>query len=299
MSGNFLPNLFVPGAAKSGTTSLYALLDKYPTVCMSIPKEPFFFEAEYEKGLAFYQKKYFSHWNNEKYIGDARHRNLYLPFIPERIHQVNPDAKFIIILRQPADRAFAHWWHWYSREMETLSFEEAILADLERINSKKGHYFNNDPASYSRELDTYGKTTERTYVDSGFYDEQIKRILVFFPMNQIKVILLEELYQNIEAVAGEISAFLDTDMPPKEKLHASVSNPHAIFLPKEKISLIKKTGLGKLIPRQLKQKLLHTASRKFHTHSKDEKSIKLLRNIYRPHIDELEKLIKKDLRNWK
>lgn len=64
-------------------------------------------------------------------MGESRHRNLYLPYVPVRIHNFNPEAKLVAVLRNPAERAASHWWHWRSRGLEQLgpwaSFEAGAL----------------------------------------------------------------------------------------------------------------------------------------------------------------------------
>src|SRR5204862_1223537 len=110
-----LPSFFVVGAAKSGTTSLHVYLDQHPDIFMSKPKEPFFFEAEYDRGPEYYYRRYFGGWNGQREVGESRHRNLYFPYIPARIHSYNPNARIIAVLRNPAERAISHWWHWYAR----------------------------------------------------------------------------------------------------------------------------------------------------------------------------------------
>lgn len=133
-------NLFVLGAAKCGTTTLHHYLNQHPSILMAHPKEPLFFEAEYECGNDFYHEKYFATWDGQPIQGEARHRNLYLPFVVPRIKAYAPDdAKFLVILRNPVDRAYSHWWHNYSWGDEKKSFEEAIEDNLERL--EKGHLF--------------------------------------------------------------------------------------------------------------------------------------------------------------
>lgn len=104
-----LPSFFILGAAKCGTTSLHAYLGQHPDVCVSDPKEPFFFEAEFDRGATYYFNRYFSHWAGERIVGEARHRNLYMPYIPERILRFNPRARLIICVRNPTERAISHW----------------------------------------------------------------------------------------------------------------------------------------------------------------------------------------------
>jgi hypothetical protein len=91
-----LPSFFILGAAKCGTTSLHGYFGQHPEICVSEPKEPLYFESEYERGVSYYFNRYFGHWSGEPIVGDARHRNLYLPYVPDRIFRYNPSARLIV-----------------------------------------------------------------------------------------------------------------------------------------------------------------------------------------------------------
>lgn len=126
--------IFILGAAKCGTTTLANWLARSPDIAMSHPKEPVFFEYEYRLGLQHYWDKYFSgSWRGESWVLDARHRNLLLPFIAARIEESVERPYFLITLREPVKRAYAHWWHWRSRGEESLRFEDAIELDRDRL----------------------------------------------------------------------------------------------------------------------------------------------------------------------
>jgi len=205
------PSFFVLGAAKSGTTSLHLYLEQHPAICMSNPKEPFFFEAEYERGPAFYYNKYFGGWKGEAAVGESRHRNLYLPYVPERIHQYNPKAKLITILRNPAERAISHWWHWHSINLEPLSPAAAFQADLDRIEEGKSIVTPEDIRRYVATLGPNAQGEHRTYLDSSYYAEQLERYLRWFSRDQLLVILLDELIANLPDVIRRIFQFLEID----------------------------------------------------------------------------------------
>ena len=97
----FFPKyFFVLGAAKCGTTSLYYYLNQHPDILMSTPKETLFFEKEYHKGVEYFLNKHFPNYKGEAFLGEGRHRNLYLPYVPERIAASYSDAKLIVILRK-------------------------------------------------------------------------------------------------------------------------------------------------------------------------------------------------------
>ena len=128
-------NFFILGAARSGTTSLYQYLARHPDVLMSTPKEPVFFEAEYENGLAYYRDRYFKGWNGEPALGEARPANLLLSYVAPRIRESFPDAKLVAILRNPVDRAYSHWWVKYCDGIEKRAFVAAVEENLARIAS--------------------------------------------------------------------------------------------------------------------------------------------------------------------
>jgi len=207
-------HFFILGAAKAGTTSVHAWLDQHPAVRMSDPKEPFFFEAEFEKGPDFYHARYFHAPETPQWLGDARHRNLYFPYIPARIHALFPDARLIAVLRNPVDRAYAHWWHWYRLGREALSFREAVAADAARIVAGQGVSTPAEIADYARTLDPDGMGPYRTYLDSGYYAEQLERYLALFPREQLLVIWFEELVAEPRRILADTCSFLGIDPVP-------------------------------------------------------------------------------------
>jgi hypothetical protein len=178
---------------------------------MSEPKEPYYFEAEYELGATFYFNRYFRHWSGERIVGESRHRNLYLPFVPERIHSHNPEAKLIAILRNPVERAVSHWWHWYAQEQETLPLSEALQADEVRIRSGLCFQDPAEIATYADTLDPQGKGMYRTYLDSGYYADQLQRYVKRFGRNRLKVILFDDFVRRPREVLAGVLEFLDCD----------------------------------------------------------------------------------------
>jgi hypothetical protein len=227
-SGLSFPSFFLLGAGKAGTTSLHGYLNQHPEICMAEPKEPIYFEAEFSRGPAYYFNRYFSHWAGEPIVGESRTRNLYLPYVPQRLFDYNPNAKLLAILRNPVERAISHWWHWYSRGEESLPLAGAIAADFKRIEA--GYRYETatemDVHQRSLELRSYALSTKhwlarklalspapgqglfRTYVDTGYYYDQLSRYLALFPRDSLKVVLFEDMVRSPEAVVLEICDFL-------------------------------------------------------------------------------------------
>ena len=209
----FKPSFYILGAAKCGTTSLHYYLSQHPDICMSEPKEPHFFEVEYEQGSDFYRDKYFSHYKGECATGDARAANLYVPYVAERIKEISPDAKLIILIRNPIMRAYSHWNHFYTMGIEPLSFENAIAEDFKRIES--GINFEGEEGqklwrSYVNNFDK-GKLIYRTYIDRGYYMKQIERYLKHFAPSQIKIIFFEEFKRIPKAIVADIFKIIGVD----------------------------------------------------------------------------------------
>ena len=206
-----LPSFFILGAAKCGTTSLHGYFGQHPEICVSEPKEPLYFESEYERGSSYYFNRYFSHWSDEPIVGEARHRNLYLPYVPPRIFRYNPSARLIVSIRNPVERAISHWWHWFSRNEEPLSLRPSIQQDWERIQSGA-------PAAHVTSLNEYALSLYpnprgfvRTYLDSGYYHEQILRYLRLFPRERLRVVLFEDLARDPAEVMAGLFEFVGAD----------------------------------------------------------------------------------------
>lgn len=203
------------GAAKSGTTTLAAMLSRHPDICFSDPKEPVFFEAEYDRGVDHYRTKYFKHYQGEPVAGEGRVYNLYLPYVPARIRTTFPEARLIVILRNPVDRAYSHWWHRVTRGNERRSFPAAVEDELSTL--QRGQRFphreteqrwleNFHPnAVSSRAVDL----RQVPYIEMGYYAEQLRRYRALFPPRQLNVLLFEDLRARPEWVAQTLFEFLD------------------------------------------------------------------------------------------
>jgi hypothetical protein len=156
-----MPNFFIVGAAKAGTSSLYQYLRQHSQVYLSYPvKEPNFFAFDGEiikfnglhtqaetlpdslTSLVAYEEL-FKDSMNYPARGEASTLYLYCPGTAERIRSLVPDAKLIVVLRQPADRAYSHYIMMVRSGREWLSFEEALEQERTRIEqswSPTWHY---------------------------------------------------------------------------------------------------------------------------------------------------------------
>lgn len=107
---NYLCNLIIPGAAKSGTSSLHDFLNLHPEIEMSNQKEPHFFSmaTEFQKGPK-HHNSFFSQKNKEKYYGESSTSYLVDKYSIERISEEKITPKVIFLLRHPVDRCISHY----------------------------------------------------------------------------------------------------------------------------------------------------------------------------------------------
>ena len=175
---------------------MHSYLVQHPEICMTREKETHFFcwDATYEMGLRWYGA-HFEHCGGEyiKVIGEATPDYMYLPKVPERIHRDIPGVKLIFVLRNPVDRAYSHYWHEVALGWETVSFEEAVKREKERIGSSPRARFH------------------FSYLDRGRYSEHLKRFLEYIPKTQVSIVLYEELKDDKQRTLGRLFDWLGVD----------------------------------------------------------------------------------------
>jgi hypothetical protein len=142
MTGEATPNLFVVGAAKSGTTSLWKALRAHPQVFMTRMKEPHYFSQVVPSPQwasrfpvvrsASEYRRLFADAKDERYRGEASTSYLWSSAAADRIAQVQPDARIIAVLRDPIERAYSHYWNDVREGLEKQPFEAAVRAELSR-----------------------------------------------------------------------------------------------------------------------------------------------------------------------
>ena len=191
-----LPNLLIPGAGKSGTTSLHGYLANHPDVFMSEWKEPHFFSNPefYEKGLGEYAKL-FADAGDVSIRGESSTTYLQLPHVIERIRASIEACRFIFVLRNPIDRTESHYRWMVSIGLEDRPLREALMSD-----------FNQSPTFNDR----VGGTKFRFYVDESRYATYVRRYLDAFGRADMLVLTNEELLQNRQATLNRCARFLGT-----------------------------------------------------------------------------------------
>src|ERR1700751_3043400 len=185
-------DFILAGAQKSGTTALHYFLSRRPDINMGDQQEIHFFdndanflsEPDYEQ-----LHKHYPPLAASTIAGDCTPSYLYYEPAAERIWKYNPKIKLLILLRNPVDRAFAHWNMQRSKGREPLDFFDAVREEQSRISGA--------PPSEARRF---------AYVDRGFYGQQLERFFKFFPREQMKIVKFEDFTgKQVETLASIFS----------------------------------------------------------------------------------------------
>ncbi len=182
------------GAQKSGTTALYYFLSKHPHIMMGDKEEMHFFDTEeIFSGPVDYEllHKHFPALRLSTIAGECTPIYIYWKPAMERIWKYNPKIKLLIILRNPVDRAFAHWNMQRFKGREPLDFLQAVEEEKSRAREAA-------PLQSRR----------YSYVDRGLYAGQIDRAFQFFPREQVKIIKFEDFRDKNRKTLDEIFRFL-------------------------------------------------------------------------------------------
>jgi hypothetical protein len=205
-----LPDFLIIGAQKGGTTSLYKYLGQHPDFAPALRKEVHFFSGEYERGLAWYRAFFPTRARSERHLratgvrlqtGEATPYYLFHPLAARRVRADIPDARLIVVLRDPVKRAFSHYQHTKSRGQESLSFADALEAEAERLAPAEGR-------AREDESDAWLAHKTFSYMARGCYAAQIEEWLRFFDRSQFLFLKSEDLYAKPEETLDRTREFL-------------------------------------------------------------------------------------------
>jgi len=276
-------NTFIVGAPKAGTTSLHHYLNQHTDVSMSSVKEPNFFSSK-EVETLFYNSKCIDDSNDYHKLfsiekrqvrGEASVSYLYYEHVPKRIYDYNSEAKIIIMLREPIERAFSH----YLMDCR-LGFCSEKLEDII-----------DNPQSYPQYF--------QQYLELGNYYSQIKRYQDIFGKEQLLIIFYDDFKGNTEKVMNRVFSFLEIE---KQEIDFSIKNPflstsNTLISNLYKFKIIRK-GVKAIIPERL---LLLIRSKYFSANSKpmlSRSTEQQLKVFYKSEVVQLEKLLNTDLARW-
>ena len=196
-----LPNFMCLGVTKSGTTSLYDILIQHPEIYISEFKEPHFFDIteNFKNGVQWYSDNYFKKANH-KIIADFTPSYFFDSNAPKRIFEtLGSSMKFVVLLRNPVDRAYSHYWHSKRDVHEDTRFLKALEIEDQRLHKyiKKSDYL-----SYLR----------HSYINQGLYSQMLERYLEYFCLDNFLFIHFEnEFIVDRKKTIKKILNFLEVD----------------------------------------------------------------------------------------
>jgi len=207
-----LPDFVIIGAHKCGTTSLYHFLTRHPHVEGASTKELEFFNRHFDKGIEWYRRCFPQpRWKDGRrsITGEATPYYLFHPYAAERMAEVVPRARMIVLLRNPVDRAYSHYHHQTRLGRETRSFEEAIEEETTRLLRKVGK-------TAQHENRAGGDNERSKYLSRGIYVDQLLRWSKFFDGEQMLVLKSEDFFERTTDTLKLVQSFLDlSDWEPK------------------------------------------------------------------------------------
>ena len=173
-----LPDFLIAGAPRSGSTTLYRMLDEHPSIFMAKPKEIGFFSGWHDEDVDWY-KAHFAGARADQKAGEATPWYMHDHDAVDEINSIVPGVRFIVILRDPVDRTYSHYWMERIRGRADGTFEEYIASS--------------DVLAIS------------------LYADHLSYIAERLPRDQILVVFNEDLEQNPSGLYSEVCSFLGVD----------------------------------------------------------------------------------------
>jgi Sulfotransferase family len=312
----FTPDFFIAGAPKAGTDALYYALDQHPQIYMSPLKEPCFFSSEirvehFEPGLRERMKneadsvrefihgpmterrfggivsewddylRLFAHVKDQKAVGEGSVCYLWSRTAAAAIASRLPKARIIIVLMDPAERAFAQYLKSVSDGTAAHSFSQHLDACFRRTDGYLG--------------------VLHPFLEFGMYARQVRRYTNVFPADQIHISLFDETLRDPRVWFSGILEFLGVDptfVPEEVRGHYHPNLPRFVRVSQtlQARGLWKK--LGQRIPKGLQPAVKRLLYRQTELITMQAEDRARLVEYYGSDIEELQRLLKKDLSHW-
>jgi hypothetical protein len=294
-----VPNFFVIGVPKGGTTSLYHYLNQHADVFMSEIKEPAFFSSDYNyrRGVDWYVNTFFRRAEGRDAVGEATPSYFCNKKVVQRIVNDLPASswRFLVILRDPVARAYSMYWDLVRAGVERGTFEEALERESERLT---------DPEVGRKGSFTVG------YRYVGDYASHLAIWIDVFGPERLLVLLQEDLLKKPVATMREVFSFLgvspdaEIDTSMKHNPASAVRYPRLRNAWRAWRSWPRWTrGPLNLLPERTKHRLvqmLAAANRKPWTYPPlSERTERQLRASFETSVCRLEELLDLDLSHWK
>ncbi|MEG4325358.1 tetratricopeptide repeat protein [Microcoleus sp. herbarium5] len=190
-----VPNFIIIGSQRCGTTSLYTYLAQHPQILTPIKKEMDFLSWHFDRGIDWYLAHFPPMPEGEEFLtGEASPSYFDYREAPERLYSLFPEAKLIVLLRNPVDRAISQFYRLTGLNWEARSLDRVISDEVERLSQNPEYIIGEEPGNY---------------LARGRYIEFIKNWRNFFPPEQLLILKSEDFYSGAATTVKQVLEFLD------------------------------------------------------------------------------------------
>ncbi|MBV0923118.1 sulfotransferase domain-containing protein [Halomicroarcula limicola] len=179
----WVPDFVIVGPQKCATTWMYEGLAEHPEVYVPDTDSVHYFDMGYHRGTEWYRQHFPADPDEYAVIGEETPSYIRSEVTPERIAELNPDAKLLFSLRNPVDRAFSHYWHEKSKGKISFEFEELF-----------------------ENYDLY-----ENWIRPGMYVDHIERFEEHFDSDQLKLLYFDDLVADDESFIESVYDFVGAD----------------------------------------------------------------------------------------
>ena len=207
------PDFIGIGAIKSGTTWLHACIEEHPQIFAPGTKELEYFNKRYSLGDEWYM----AHFANPENLlaGESTPAYLHTPGCAEKIFSAAPNAKLIVCLRNPIDRAYSHFM---------MAQRESSLAITEKI----------------KKFDNEIRSVDSDYIEFGYYAKQLMKFIQLYSRSKIHVVLYDDIESEPSEVVENVYEFLGVDQSFKPQSLNRRINPAARYRNARLFALLRK-----------------------------------------------------------
>jgi hypothetical protein len=261
---------------KSGTSTLARQIGEHPDGFMVDGKEVYFFDrdAVWERGLAWY-RSLFAPAEDAAAVGEASPSTMFTDVAVSRAAAVVPDARILVILRNPVDRLYSHYWHERFFQRETRPFDAVVASELGA----------DDPA-----------TTQ--LVGRSMYRRQLERLRRHFPHDRIRVFLLDDLEADPAATFTAACTFLGIDPAVRVPSLGTVVNPAKVSRSAWILREMTRYRLWRLMPVSTARRLQRMLVKEQPYEPLDAAMRARLVTAFRDDVDWVADLLGRDLSAW-
>lgn len=209
------PDYLIIGTKRGGSTSLARWVLQHPDVQSLFParetrKGTYYFDVNFARGHRWYRSHFptraelaakSKRAGRQQLVGEAVPYYLFHPHAPVRARATVANAKVIVLLRDPVQRAFGHWGERTRNGVEWLPFDDAITAEAERLEGEEQRIID-EPGYVSFAHQHF------SYVDQGRYERGLARWMKHWPSSQLLILRSEDMYADPARVYDQVTEFL-------------------------------------------------------------------------------------------